>query len=79
MLPSKPVEVLEYLEPNGRSPYGEWFENLNPLAAAKVVIAVTRMALGNFSNAKSVGAVFMNTRSISDRVIESILAGMAIA
>src|SRR5688572_27182337 len=33
-----------------------WFNTLNAQAAAKVAIAVTRMAQGNLSNAKSVGA-----------------------
>jgi putative addiction module killer protein len=55
MLPSDSVEILEYLEPNGRSPSAEWFDSLNAPAAAKVVIAVTRLSQGNFSNAKGVG------------------------
>jgi putative addiction module killer protein len=55
MLPLKGVEVLEYLDLHGRSPYGEWFDGLNPPAAAKVVIAVTRLAQGNRSKTKSVG------------------------
>jgi putative addiction module killer protein len=55
MLPSDSVEILEYLEPNGRSPYAEWFDSLNAPAAAKVVIAVTRLSQGNLSNAKGVG------------------------
>jgi putative addiction module killer protein len=55
MLPLKSIEVVEYLEPHGRSPYAEWFDRLNAPAAAKVTIALTRMAHGNFSNAKSVG------------------------
>jgi putative addiction module killer protein len=55
MLPLKGVEVLEYLDLHGSSPYGEWFDGLNPPAAAKVVIAVTRLAQGNRSKIKSVG------------------------
>src|SRR5258706_2774521 len=55
MLPLKSVEVLEYLEPGGGSPYAKWFDGLNPPAAAKVTIAVTRLSRANFSNAKSVG------------------------
>jgi putative addiction module killer protein len=56
MLPSQPVEVLEYLDWNGRSPYAEWFESLNAPAAAKVAVAITRLAQGNFSNVKGVGS-----------------------
>jgi putative addiction module killer protein len=55
MLPLYPVTLLEYLDPNGRSPYAEWFDSLNAQAAARVVVATTRLAQGNFSNAKSVG------------------------
>jgi putative addiction module killer protein len=55
MLPLKGIEVLEYVEPDGRSPYAEWFDSLNPPAAAKAVIAVTRLAQGNRSKTKSVG------------------------
>jgi putative addiction module killer protein len=56
MLPLEQVEVLEYLEPDGRSPYAEWFDNLNAPAAAKVAVALARLSQGNFSNAKSVGS-----------------------
>jgi putative addiction module killer protein len=56
MLLSAVVEVREYIAADGSSPYAKWFNNLNGQAAAKVAIAVTRMAQGNLSNAKSVGA-----------------------
>jgi putative addiction module killer protein len=49
------VEVREYLDRDGRSPYAEWFDRLNAPAAAKVVTAVTRLARGNWSNIKGVG------------------------
>jgi putative component of toxin-antitoxin plasmid stabilization module len=50
------VEVREYLDRGGRSPYAAWFDRLNREAAAKVVAALTRLQQGNFSNAKGVGA-----------------------
>ncbi|MGH7771337.1 MAG: type II toxin-antitoxin system RelE/ParE family toxin [Candidatus Binatia bacterium] len=50
------VEVREYVAADGSSPYARWFNNLNAQAAAKVVIAVTRMSQGNFSNTKGVGS-----------------------
>jgi putative addiction module killer protein len=56
MLPSYSTEVVEYIDPDGRSPYGEWFNHLNAPAAAKVVIAVTRLSQGNLSNVKGVGS-----------------------
>jgi putative component of toxin-antitoxin plasmid stabilization module len=49
-----PVDVLEYLDCAGHSPYAEWFNALNSQAAAKVAIAVTRIAQGNLSNVKGV-------------------------
>ena len=51
-----PVQVLEYLDPLGRSPYAKWFDNLNGPAAAKVTAALYRLAEGNFSNVKGVGS-----------------------
>jgi len=50
------IEVREYLAADGTSPYAKGFDSLNAQAAAKVATAVTRMAQGNLSNAKSVGA-----------------------
>ena len=50
------IEVREYVDPEGRSPYGVWFDRLNAQAAAKVATAVTRLAGGNFSNVKGVGS-----------------------
>jgi putative addiction module killer protein len=49
------IDVREYLAADGSSPYVKWFNALNAPAAAKVAIAITRMAQGNLSNAKSVG------------------------
>jgi len=56
MLPSDSVEILEYLDPNGRSPFAVWFADLNGQAAAKVVVGLTRLAQGNCSNVKGVGS-----------------------
>ena len=49
------VEVREYLDSAGSSPYGHWFAALNAAAAAKVAIAVTRLTHGNFAQVKGVG------------------------
>lgn len=50
------IEIREYLDADGFGPYAKWFESLNATAAAKVVVAVTRMAHDNFGDVKSVGA-----------------------
>ena len=49
------IEVREYIDTGGRSPYARWFNRLNAQAAAKVAMATVRMAQGNLSNAKGVG------------------------
>src|SRR3954447_4932142 len=51
-----PVQILEYLDVAGDSPYWGWFDSLDAQAAAKVTVALTRIELGNLSNVKGVGA-----------------------
>src|SRR5580658_5518401 len=50
------IEIREYLDRSGRSPYSRWFDALNAPAAAKTATAVIRMSHGNFSNVEGVGA-----------------------
>src|SRR5260370_13091899 len=50
------IDVREYLDPGGRSPYADWFEGLNAEAAARVAKGIIRIGQGNFSNVKGVGA-----------------------
>ena len=47
--------VVEYLGQGGISPFGRWFKNLDPTAAAKVTTALYRLEQGNMSNVKAVG------------------------
>lgn len=56
------MDVREYLAADGSSPYAKWFNALNAPAAAKVAIAITRMAQGNLSNTKSVGGGIQECR-----------------
>jgi len=42
--------VNELLLEDGSSPYAQWFNSLDPVAAAKVSVAKARMELGNLSN-----------------------------
>jgi putative addiction module killer protein len=58
MLPLN-IEVLEYLDLAGRSPFAAWFNHLNAQAAAKVAVSIAKLARGNFSNAKGVGSGVM--------------------
>ena len=49
------IDVLEYIDKDGKSAFGQWFERLSLQAAAKVTAALERVTLGNFSNVKPVG------------------------
>jgi putative addiction module killer protein len=50
------VDIREYNDRGGQNPFREWYDRLNAEAARKVTTALYRVGLGNFSNAKSVGA-----------------------
>ena len=50
------MEIVEYLDSNGRSPFTRWFNDLDPQSAAKVTIALTRLGQGNLSNVKGISA-----------------------
>jgi len=50
------IQVLEYVDPQARSPFALWFEGLNAVASAKVTAALYQIAAGNWSNVKGVGA-----------------------
>lgn len=49
------IKIVEYLEQGGVSPFGRWFDQLDPIAAAKVTTALYRLEQGNTSNVKAVG------------------------
>lgn len=49
--------AAEYIREDGSSPYRDWFERLDPQAAAKIATAVMRLELGNASNLKRIGTI----------------------
>lgn len=49
------MEIREFIDDRGRSPFAEWFSGLDAQAAAKVTVALVRLGRGNLSQAKSVG------------------------
>ncbi|HET6608352.1 MAG TPA: type II toxin-antitoxin system RelE/ParE family toxin [Rhodopila sp.] len=49
------LEIRFYVEDHGICPFEQWFERLDPAAAAKVTTGIARMEQGNVSNTKSVG------------------------
>jgi putative addiction module killer protein len=53
MLPlSGSIRVEEYVREDGSVPFRAWFDRLDATAAAKVVVALVRLSLGNTSNIK---------------------------
>jgi hypothetical protein len=71
------VDIREYHDRGGHSPFREWFDRLNAEATRKVTTALYRVGLGNFSNAKALGLAFTSARSILAQVIECILGKKA--
>ena len=51
---SAPFELREYTEA-GRSPFAEWFDDLDAVTAARVDRYIRRLESGNFGAAKVVG------------------------
>ena len=48
-------EVREYVDTSGQSPFREWFESLDPIAAVKVAVALERLSLGHTAAFKGLG------------------------
>ena len=46
------MKVKEYVQEDGLSPFNKWFNRLDAQAAAKVVVAISRLEQGNTSNIK---------------------------
>jgi putative addiction module killer protein len=49
------MELREYEDDYGRSPFKIWFNTVDATAAARIQRALTRLELGNTSNVKGVG------------------------
>ena len=56
------VEIREYIDDRGRSPFRRWFDHLDPVAAYRVNSALHRIADGNLSNIKGVGGGLLECR-----------------
>jgi len=50
------IELRGYIDEKGNRRFATWFDRLDAPAAAKVSIALARMAEGNFSKVKGVGS-----------------------
>lgn len=49
------LDVREYEDAEGNSPFAAWFGELDAVAASKVTVALARVGQGNLSNVKGVG------------------------
>jgi putative addiction module killer protein len=56
------LELVEYLDTDGHSPFSIWFNELDAQSAARITVALNRMEQGNLSNAKGVGAGVLEYR-----------------
>lgn len=56
------IEIREYIDDRGRSPFGRWFDGLDAGAAVKVSTALARMHAGNLSGVKGVGGGVLEYR-----------------
>ena len=61
VLPLVMVEVREYLDRGGRSPYASWSDRLNREAAAKVAAALARIQQAICPTLRVSGPVFMSS------------------
>ena len=50
------VDIVEYLDGKGHSPFGAWFDRLPAPAAAKIAVAIDRVGRGLLGDVKSVGS-----------------------
>jgi putative addiction module killer protein len=55
VLPYAVIELRFYLASDGKSPFEQWFTELDAAAAAKVSVALARLEQGNLSNTKGAG------------------------
>src|ERR1700733_9858595 len=56
------LEVRYYIDQSARSPFADWFSELDVFAAAKIATAIARMEQGNLSRVKSVGEGVLECR-----------------
>ena len=56
------IEIREYLDDRGRSPFGRWFDSLDARAAARVRTSLARMEAGNLGDVRGVGRGVLERR-----------------
>lgn len=56
------IEIREYNDERGRSPFRRWFRRLDNQVAARVAVALERMSEGNLGDVRSVGEGVLERR-----------------
>jgi putative addiction module killer protein len=56
------LEVREFVDPEGRSPFGIWFDRLDAVSAARVAVSLARLEAGSLSTTKAVGKGVLECR-----------------
>ena len=56
------IEIREYIDERGSSPFGRWFDGLDAGAAARVRTILARMESGNLSYVRGVGSGVLERR-----------------
>ena len=56
------IEIREYIDGRGFSPFGGWFDGLDASAAGRVRTVLARMEAGNLSNVRRVGGGVLEYR-----------------
>lgn len=56
------LEVREYVDRFGRSPFADWFDRLDPVTTARVSAVLVRMGQGNLGSVRTVGGGVMERR-----------------
>jgi putative addiction module killer protein len=56
------MELREYLDGRGRSPFSRWYKELDDFAATRIRVTLSRIAQGNLSGVKSVGSGVLEYR-----------------
>jgi len=52
------IQLIECVNERGVAPFEQWRESLDRSIKAKVILAIYRLAQGNFSASKGVGGIF---------------------
>ncbi len=68
------IEIEEYLDADGNSPFGKWFDELKAQAAAKVATYLAVLRAVTFLRSKVLAKVCMSAGLIRGRDIGSMRA-----